>query len=98
MRIYDTHLARQKLKILPSEVLDNFFFPNVFRKISDPQMARFSHHPVYEYPPLLGKSYPIRCDTQNSRKKTHFPHEIHSESEVFEFFYLQRIMGAGGSE
>lgn len=31
---------------ISGEVLDYFFFSDVFRKVSDPQMAGFTHHPV----------------------------------------------------
>lgn len=48
---YDAPCSAPKIEnssLIPGEVLDNLFLSDVFREVSDPQMASFSHHPVYE--------------------------------------------------
>lgn len=78
---------RAKNQNLPSEVLDNFFLPDVLRQISNPQMARFAHHNVEQYSPLLGLSFQIRFHVKYSCEKSILvkTDEILDESREFAF-------------
>ena len=61
-----TVYSAPKSKTLPSKVLYYFFFPDVFRQVSDPQMARFTHHSVQQYSTLLGLSFQICSEVKYS--------------------------------